>query len=118
MGFFTGRVTFLRFRVDGPAPALFGPEHLEKLSSHAIGKQQAAEKDGTEAGWIAGDDILDVGFDLAKNVVNDTLHFCLRIDTQKLPADLLRSYARAELEALAAENPSGRPSVQAEERGP
>ena len=112
MGFFTGRVTFLRFRVDGPAPALFGPEHLEKLASHAIGKQPVAEKDGTEVGWIAGDDILDLGFDLAKNVVNDTLHFCLRIDTQKLPADLLRSYARAELEALAAENPSGRPSAK------
>ena len=110
MGFFTGRVTFLRFRVDGPTPTLFGPEHLEKLANHAIGKQAVAEKDGTEVGWIASDDILDLGFDLAKNVVNDTLHCCLRIDTQKLPADLLRSYARAELEALAAQNPSGRPA--------
>lgn len=110
MGFFNGRVTFVRFRVEGSAPSLFGPEHLEKLAAHAIGKQAAAEKDGTEAGWIAGDDILDLGLDLAKNVVNDTLHCCLRIDTQKLPADLLRSYARAELEALAADNSSGRPS--------
>ena len=33
MGFFTGRVTCVRFRVDGPTPALFGPEHLEKLAS-------------------------------------------------------------------------------------
>lgn len=110
MGFFTGRASFLRFRVDGPTPTMFGPEHLEKLSEHAIGKQKTAEKDGTEAGWIASDDILDIGFDLAKNIVSDTLHFCLRIDTQKLPADLLRSYTRTELEALAAQNPSGRPS--------
>ncbi len=110
MGFFTGRATFLRFRVDGPAPGLFGADYLDKLANHAIGKQMTAEKDGTEAGWIAGDDILDVGFDLAKNVVNDALHFALRIDTQKLPADLLRSYARAELQALTADNPSGRPS--------
>ncbi len=112
MGFFTGRATFLRFRVDGPAPALFSPEHLAKLADHAIGKQQSAEKDGTEAGWIAGDDILDLGFDLAKNVVNNALSFALRIDTQKLPADLLRSYARAELQALTADNPSGRPSAR------
>jgi len=35
----------------------------------------------------------------------------LRVDTQKLPADLLRAYARAELQALAAQNPSGRPSA-------
>jgi hypothetical protein len=53
-----------------------------------------------------------LGFDLAKNVVNDTLHFALRIDTQKLPGDLLRADTRAELQALAAENPSGRPSAR------
>ncbi len=69
MGFFTGRVTFVRYQVDGSSPGLFGPEHLEKLSTHAIGKQRVEAKDGTEAGWIAGDDILDTGFDLAKNVV-------------------------------------------------
>jgi hypothetical protein len=112
MGFFTGRATFLRFRVDGASPGMFGPEHLDKLSAHAIGKQRTAEKDGVEAGWIAGDDILDVGFDMAKNVVEDALHFSLRVDTQKLPADLLRCYARAELQALAAANPSGRPSAK------
>jgi hypothetical protein len=98
--------------VDGPSPGLFGPEHLEQLARHAFGKQATQEKDGTEAGWIAGEDILDVGFDLAKNVVNDALHFSLRIDTRKLPADLLRAYARAELEILAADNPSGRPSAR------
>jgi hypothetical protein len=112
MGFFTGRVTYLRYHVDGLAPKAFGPEHLERLATHAVGKQQAASKDGTEVGWIAGDDILDVGFDLAKNVVNDTLHFALRVDTQKLPGDLLRAYARAELQALVAENPSRRPSAK------
>ncbi len=112
MGFLTGRVTFLRYRIDGPAPDLFGPEHLEKLSAHAIGKQQTENKDGTEAGWIAGDDILDTGFDLAKNVINEALHFSLRVDTKKLPADMLRAYANAELQTLAADNPSGRPSAK------
>jgi len=112
MGFFTGRVSFLRYQVDGPTPTLFGPEHLELLAQQAIGKQAIAEKDGTEAGWIASDDILDLGFELAKNVVDDTLHFCLRVDTQKLPADLLRSYVRTELQALAAQNPSGKPTVK------
>jgi hypothetical protein len=111
MGFFSGRVSFLRFRVDGPTPGLFGPEYLEKLSSHAVGKQKTESKDGTEVGWIAGDDILDLGFDLAKNVVGDTLHFSLRVDTRKLPGDLLRAYTRSELQILAADNPSGKPSV-------
>src|SRR3954454_20938473 len=112
MGFFTGRATFLRFQVDGPAPGLFGPEHLKKLSDHAMGKQRTENKEGVETGWIAGDDILDLGFDLAKNVVNDALHFSLRVDTQKLPAELLRAYTRSELQTLAADNPSGRPTAK------
>jgi hypothetical protein len=78
VGFFTGRVSYLRYRVDGRAPKGFGPEHLEKLSAHAIGKQQAADKDGTEVGWIAADDILDVDFELEKNIVDDTLGDFLR----------------------------------------
>src|ERR1700722_16117836 len=98
MGFLSGRVSFLRFRVDGTTPGIFGPEYLEKLSAQAGGKQKTESKDGTEVGWIAGDDILDVGFDLAKNIVGDTLHFSLRIDTQKLPADLLRAYTRSEIQ--------------------
>lgn len=112
MGFFTGRVTFLRYQVNGPAPKTFGHKHLEMLAAHAMGTKRTESKDGTEVGWIAGEDILDIGFDQAKNVIDDTLHFALRIDSQKLPGDLLRAYARAELQTLAAENPSGRPSAK------
>jgi hypothetical protein len=110
MGFFTGRVTCTRFRVTGRPPRTFGPEHLEKLAAHAIGRQRVAAGDGSQAGWVAGDHILDTRFDLAKNVVNDAMHFALRVDEQKVPADLLRAYSQVELEALAAQNPSGQPS--------
>ncbi len=111
MGYLRGRVTFVRFRIDRAVPSLFGPRHLEQLAAHAIGTQRTAEKDGTEVGWITGEDILDTDFELAKNIVNDSLHFALRVDSQKLPGDLLRSYAAADLRALAAQNPSGRPSI-------
>src|SRR5579872_370244 len=110
MGFFSGRVTFARYRVNGKSPGSFGPQHLERLQAHAIGKQRVASSDGVEAGWTAGDHILDTTFDLAKNIVNDTLHFCLRLDTQKVPSDLLRAYTLVELAGLAAANPSGIPS--------
>jgi hypothetical protein len=86
---------------------MFLPEHLERLAEHAIGKERIASADGVEAGWIAGDHILDTRFDLAKNVVNDTLQFALRVDAQKIPADLLRAYTQVELEGVAANNPSG-----------
>jgi hypothetical protein len=107
MGFFSGRVTCCRYRVGGRAVRGFGPEHLERLEAHAIGKQRIAMADGVEAGWLAGDHILDTRFDLTKNIVDDTLHFALRIDSQKIPGDLLRAYMMVELDAAAAGNPSG-----------
>jgi hypothetical protein len=112
MSFFSGRVTFARFRVAGRARSEFGTEHLERLAAHAIGKQRIASGDGIEAGWLAGDHILDTNFDLAKNIVDDTLQFALRVDSQNIPNDLLRAYTQVELEAVAAANPSGRASAR------
>ncbi|MDY3554953.1 hypothetical protein R5W24_004085 [Gemmata sp. JC717] len=107
MGFFTGRVTFLRFAVGGPAPRFFDDEHLDRLREHAAGRQALAAADGIETGWAAGKSVLDTEFDLAKNVINDTLHFDLRVDTDRLPGDLLKAYYETDLAALAKENPSG-----------
>jgi hypothetical protein len=112
MGLLSGKATFARYRVAGRAPGGFGPEHLDRLARHAIGKQRLVSADGVEIGWIAGDHILDTRFDLAKNIVGDALHFELRVDRLKIPADLLRAYTMAELEGLAAANPSGRPSAR------
>jgi hypothetical protein len=112
MAFFSGRVTCARFRVTGRSPRQFGPDHLEKLAAHVIGRQRRATADGVEAGWVAGDHILDTNFDLAKNIVNDTLQFALRVDSQKVPTDLLRAYTAIELQGLAANNPSGYPSAR------
>ena len=110
MGFTSGRVTCMRFRVDGKAPRSFDNEFLELLAANAIGKQRIAAGDGSQAGWIAGDHILDTSFDLAKNVVNDSLHIAMRVDEIKMPSDLLRAYYQVELQALTATNPSGFPS--------
>jgi len=107
MGFYNGRVTFLRFQVDGPAPRLFDAEHLDRLADHAAGRQRLAAADGVEVGWTAGDHILDTDFALDKNVINDTLHFELRVDVDKLPADMMRAYTAVELKALSKNNPSG-----------
>ncbi len=112
MGFLSGRVTCMRFRVGGRPPRSFGAEELERLANNAIGKQRVAAGDGSEAGWIAGDHILDTVFDLAKNVVHDTLQVAMRVDEQKIPNDLLRAYFQVELKALTAANPSGRPSAK------
>jgi hypothetical protein len=110
MGFLSGRVSCSRFRVLGRSPRQFGPEHLEQLGQHVIGSGRIASGDGTQSGWIAGDHILDTNFDLAKNVINDTLQFALRIDSLKIPGELMRAYTLIELAGLSAGNPSGIPS--------
>jgi hypothetical protein len=110
MGFLSGRVTFTRFRVAPPGPGIFGPEHLKSLSAHAAGKQRIASADGIEIGWAAGDHILDTRFDLAKNIINESLVFALRVDSQKIPSDLQRAYFQIELEALLGANSDAKPS--------
>ena len=112
MGFFSGRVTFLRFKVNGRAPKLFGEEHLDRLADRQAGRQRIASADGVETGWTAGEHVLDTDFQLAKNIINDTLAFDLRVDVDKIPADLLRAYYAVELKALTKNNPSGFPSAR------
>jgi len=112
MGFFSGRATFARYRVAGHAPRMFTEQHLAKLAEHAASRQRMISADGVEAGWTAGEHVLDTRFDLAKNVINDHLFFALRIDTMKLPSDLLRAYYAIDLAALAKHNPSTRPSAR------
>jgi recombination associated protein RdgC len=112
MGFLSGRVSFVRYRVSGRGTKVFGAEHLEKLAAHAIGRQRLMSADGVQAGWIAGDHILDTRFDSAKNIADDALQFALRVDSLKIPGDLLRAYTQIELEGLAAGNPSGLPSAR------
>jgi len=112
MGFFTGRVSCLRFKVNGAAPRSFTEEHIDRLADRMAGRQRLASADGVEAGWSAGDHILDTDFNLEKNIINDTLHFELRIDVDKLPSDLMRAYYAVELKALTKSNPSGFPSAK------
>ncbi|MGL4421193.1 MAG: hypothetical protein ACRCZF_11050, partial [Gemmataceae bacterium] len=110
MAFLNGRVSALRFQVKGPRPGLFSEDHLQRLVNHAAGRQRLEAADGIEVGWTAGEHVLDTDFQLAKNIVADSLNFELRIDSEKLPSDLLRAYYSVELRALAAQNPSGLPS--------
>ena len=107
MGFFTGRASFLRFKVNGAAPRFFDEEHLDRLRDHQAGRQRIASADGVDTGWTAGEHVLDTDFSLLKNVINETLSFDLRVDTDKIPNDLLRAYFALELKALSKNNPSG-----------
>jgi hypothetical protein len=108
MGFLSGRVTYVRYRVSGDSPLPFGEEVIEQAELHKIGRHAATDPtDGVTAGWAGGDHVLDTSFDLAKNIINDALHLAIRVDTDKVPGALLRAYTRIETDARAMTNPSG-----------
>jgi hypothetical protein len=111
MGFLNGRVTYVRYRVSGGSPLPFDEDLLEQAQLHAIGRRGPADpSDAVAVGWSAGDHVLDLTFDLEKNVINDALHLAIRVDTSKVPAALLRAYTKIETDARAALNPSGHPT--------
>ncbi len=108
MGFVNGRVTYVRYRVGGESPLPFGEEVLSQVEAHAIGKHGLGDAaDGVTFGWAGGNHVLDVNFDAEKNFLNDALHLSIRIDTDKIPGDLLRAYTRIETDARAQLNPTG-----------
>ncbi len=116
MGFLNGRVTFTRYRISGQSPLPFGEEMLALAEQHVIGRHGATEAtDGVSTGWAGGDHVLDLTFDLAKNVINDALHLAIRVDTDKIPSSLLRLHAdrdrrpgQAEPERTAHQSPAHR----------
>lgn len=107
MGFMGGRVTYVRYRVGGGSPLPMGDALMERVAAHAIGRHGVEAQDGISVGWAAGDHVLDLNFDPAKNLVNDALHLGMRIDTDKIPGDLLRAYTKIEVDARAHLNPTG-----------
>jgi hypothetical protein len=108
MGFWNGRVTFTRYRVSGSSPLPFGQEILDQAARFRIGLYSPADPaNGIATGWAGGDHVLDMNFELSKNIVDDALHLAVRIDTDKIPGALLRAYTQIETEARAQLNPSG-----------
>ena len=116
MGFLSGPITFECFRVSGSPPAQFGPQHVEILERFAISQTVTSSTEQAAVGFLAGGHLLDLDFDLEKNLIGDALHCAVRIDTNPIPAAVRKAWLEMELAAVAADNPSGRPTkVQRQE---
>lgn len=100
MAFANGTVAFKRFAVQGGVADQPDDSFIEKLAAHAITADSVQTADKTQFGWVTGDHILDTRFAWGKNAVADGLHFALRIDTHKPPADLIRGYQRLAEQAM------------------
>ena len=62
--------------------------------------------------------MLDLTFDLGKNVINDALHLAIRVDTDKIPGTLLRAYTKIETDARAQTEPERLPDQGPARRRP
>jgi hypothetical protein len=110
MGFLTGSVTLECFRVEGEMPRSFSPEHVKTLERFAIDKTETVSLEEPNVGFLAGQHLFDLDFGLEKNVIGDALHCGMRIDSNQIPAAVRKAWLQIELAALAADNPSGRPT--------
>ena len=116
MAFFNGRVSFVRFAVEGVATAPFGDETIEKLTQNAIGKYGTIEsQDGVSIGFNGGRHLLDSEISFENNVYDDCLHLGMRFDVDKIPSNILKAYTEIEIKALSSGNPSGRPTKDQKE---
>lgn len=100
MPFLSGTIAFSRFHVSGGSPKRFDERLLEKFREHAVGKRRHFGSNDEEVGWIGGRHLLDQEFDADKNILLDCLHFGMRIDSAKVPPDLMHAYVQQELDSL------------------
>lgn len=107
MAFHSGRVSFTRFKVTGDAPKVVDETALGTLSDYKFKETEIGAPEELEAGFTTGDHLFDVDFTYEKNGYGDMLLFALRMDTNKVPADVKQAYKRINEKAAAGGNPSG-----------
>lgn len=107
MGFESGTMSFLRYAVIGQSPKMPDEDLLKKLADHAIKPSETGLPEEVEYGWCGPRHLLDPSFGFEHCVFNDCLFFALRVDTNKVPAEIRHAWQVIEEDALAKTNPSG-----------
>lgn len=111
MSFRSGRVSFCRFHVVGDAPLTLDETALGILTENAFVEQEIGTPNEIESGFITGEHLLDTQFTFEKNAFGDPpgsmLLFALRVDTNKVPAEVRHAQRRINELAAASQNPSG-----------
>jgi hypothetical protein len=106
MGFDSGAISYTRFNVVGESPTLPDEDTLKKFDQFALREDDLTSNE-IDYGWCGGRHVLDGSFHFGHNVYNDCIAVGLRIDTNKVPAELKKAYVSLEETAAASQNPSG-----------
>ncbi len=95
MPFAGGPISFQRFFIDGQLPDSVDDAFIQQLSQRTFGRV-AAQSDGSHIGWIGPRHLFDTEPDAAGLAVGRFAHFALRIDTNRVPPAVARSYRQQE----------------------
>lgn len=111
MPFRTGSIAYARFRIvsagSASPPADVSQDLLDALGQHTLRTSDIGEPPAVEFGWCAGRHVFDEQFAAEHNVFGRALLFGLRIDTNKVPADIRRAYRAMSETMFIADNPTG-----------
>jgi len=108
MGFLSGGVTVVRYRITSDPSGNFGDNHIELLQSNAIGSKSGNIPD---VGFLGGAHLLDAEFSTEKNIIGDAMHFGVRIDSCQIPSPIKRAWMHQELAGLMKDSePGSRPN--------
>nr|WP_236622345.1 hypothetical protein [Rhodopirellula maiorica] len=107
MPFLGGSLAFERFSVSGFEVSEFGDEQIELLAQNVAGNNQTASAENVHIGFLGGAHLFDQEFEVSKNVLDEAVHFSIRIDTNQIPSAIRKAWLQMELLALAKDSPSG-----------
>ena len=111
MGFLSGGVTVVRYRIISDPSGDFGDSHIESLSENAIGSKTGNIYEEPDVGFLGGAHLLDTDFTVEKNILGDAMHFGVRIDSCQIPSPIKRAWMHQELAGLMKDSePGSRPN--------
>jgi hypothetical protein len=112
MTFLSGSLAFERFQISGFAPqtSALDDKLMATLQAHVAGRFESSSLDEVQVGFTGGEHLFDLTLDQGKNVIADSIHCGVRIDTHQIPAAIRKAWLQMELSAADQENSTGKPS--------
>ncbi len=93
MTFTDGTVSYARHLVSGDTPAQIDQMLLDLMAENTITPTTVGAPLENEYGWTAGRHVFDTAFDLQANAFGSRLIAGMRMDTNRVPAELRRAYS-------------------------
>ncbi|MFO0872663.1 MAG: hypothetical protein U0575_01645 [Phycisphaerales bacterium] len=102
MSFRSGTLSYARFRVFGDGPSAVDETLLDTLARHVVKHPKVGAPQELVAGWCGGRHVLDDEFPYDETGFGTALLAGMRVDVNRVPAELRRAYrAMAEQERAA-----------------